>query len=293
MKSLYISLIICLAINMLNAQGVSISETITEPHSSAILDLQSDSKGFLPTRLTTSQRDAIQQPAVGLTIYNTSVKCLEFFNGTTWVSLCNSEQPEFQCGISKIQDVDGNEYATAQIGTQCWMAENLKTTAYKNNTPIPYISVIATWESQTTGAYTWYNFDEATNGNLYGALYNWFAVNTGNLCPDGWRIPLNNDWDNLVNFVGTNPGTKLKSTSGWSSGNGTDDFGFKALPSGRLYYDGINTTSFNQIGSVGYWWVSEQANIDLGNGKWIHSGATVNSNNPHKRLGNSVRCIKE
>ncbi len=85
----------------------------------------------------------------------------------------------YEDGYATVTDIDGNAYNTVTIGNQVWMAENLKTTTYNDGTPIPLVIDGATWGALTTPAYCWYNNDEATNKELYGALYNWYTVNTG------------------------------------------------------------------------------------------------------------------
>ncbi len=144
------------------------------------------------------------------------------------------------------------------IGTQVWMAENLKTTKYSNitNDPIPNVTAsigTGSWSVLTTGAYCWYGND-AANKPIYGALYNWFAVNTGNLCPAGWHVPSDAEYLTMELFLGmspgtsagqvgawtdrgTNQGTQMKNTTGWAppNENGTNTSGFSALPGGYRY----------------------------------------------------------
>ena len=111
-----------------------------------------------------------------------------------------------------ISDVEGNTYRTVIIGEQEWMAENLQTTTYRNGEPIDYPGDDdAAWRDNTTGAYTWYNNEQAM-GEAYGALYNWHAViNPDGLCPDGWRMPDHEDWLYLTDYVGDEMGNQLKS----------------------------------------------------------------------------------
>jgi hypothetical protein len=90
-----------------------------------------------------------------------------------------------------IADVDGNLYKTIQIGTQIWMAENLKTTRFNDGAPIPYVTDDIEWEKLTTPGYCWYDNDPSSFKDIYGALYNWYAVNTYKLCPIGWHVPTN------------------------------------------------------------------------------------------------------
>jgi len=156
-----------------------------------------------------------------------------------------------------ISDIDGNTYKTIQIGHQTWMAENLKTTKYSDGTSIRLISQDRpTLESP---AYCWFNDDPNTYKPIYGALYNWFTVNTGKLCPEGWHVPNREEWTTLEGWLleGGGVGGKMKEsgTIHWASPNvgATNESGFTALPSGRDSYaiwwhsDGLLDLRFNEV----------------------------------------------
>jgi uncharacterized protein (TIGR02145 family) len=151
---------------------------------------------------------------------------------------------------------DGNIYYTVTIGSQIWMGENLSTTKFRDETVIPFVTDPAIWVESTGSGYTWYNNNEAGYKVPYGAMYNWFAVNSGKLCPYGWHIPTNSEWTNLLTYLGGEDfaGGKLKeiSTIYWNSPNSgaTNEFGFAALPGGDRSDEGV----FNSIGFEGYWW---------------------------------------
>jgi uncharacterized protein (TIGR02145 family) len=139
----------------------------------------------------------------------------------------------------KILDGSGNEYTFVTIGTQDWLVENLKTTKYNDGTDIPLVTDNTAWGSLTENeepGYCWYDNDQATYGDTYGALYNWHTVNPGNPCPIGWHVPSDAEWTELTDYLAANghsgtEATALKATSGWPDGyNGTDDYGFTALP---------------------------------------------------------------
>ena len=158
-----------------------------------------------------------------------------------------------------ITDADGNVYTSVTIGTQEWMTENLRTTKYSDGNAIPNITDNTAWSNLSTGA--WCNYDNSSsNGITYGKLYNWYAVNTSKLCPTGWHVPTDAEWTVLTGYLTNNghsgaEGTALKATSGWSSVNGTDDYGYYGwlgLPGGYRH----NYGSFDYIGSIGYWWSS-------------------------------------
>ncbi|TFH49519.1 MAG: hypothetical protein E4G92_01750 [Bacteroidia bacterium] len=203
-----------------------------------------------------------------------------------------------------INDVEGNKYKTVAIGSQLWMAENLKATLYNDNTQIPNVTLNAAWTTLTTDAYCWAQNDEATYKSLYGAIYNWYAVETGKLCPAGWHVPSDADFAAMeinlgltpiqaaaVEWRGTDQGKQLKSTTGWNIGeNGTNTSGFTALPAGyRAYATGIS----EGLGLITYWWtaIEQDAAMALyrrldGNNEGVYRAAT------YKRAGKSVRCVK-
>jgi uncharacterized protein (TIGR02145 family) len=159
-----------------------------------------------------------------------------------------------------VSDVDGNNYKIITIGTQTWMAENLKTTKYKNGISINNETNLNFWSSIQTGLYCWQNNDPATYKDTYGAFYNWYAVNSGNLCPNGWHIPTNNEWNTLITYLGgeTVGKGKLKEISNehWLNPNtgATNSSGFSAVPSGYVY------GGFTPVGYYAIWWTATEAN---------------------------------
>jgi len=162
--------------------------------------------------------------------------------GICWSNTQNSET---------VTDVDGNIYHTITIGTQTWMVENLRTTKYKDGTPI---AVISGYHSTNPGYSTYAN--SSSNKTIYGLLYNWYAVDTGNLAPEGWRILTSNDWETLIEYLGgfEDAGSKLKEsgTIHWESpNNDAMDWGFTALPGGIR--DGGSAT-FRTLKYRGWWW---------------------------------------
>ena len=193
-------------------------------------------------------------------------------------------------------EFDDYTYSVVEIGDQCWFAENLRTTVYADDSDIPWVTGNAAWAGLSTGARCYYDND-ANNGATYGRLYNWHAVNNGSgLCPSGWHVPTDGEWTELEDYLGANDhsgaeGTALKSTSGWNSGgNGTDDFGFSALPGGFRYYI---SGDFNSAGDYGDWWSSSPS----GGLAWARS---LNSLSPvivradgNPRYGFSVRCLRD
>jgi len=192
-------------------------------------------------------------------------------------------------------DVDGNAYTTVTIGTQVWMAENLKTTKYRNGNAIPTNLSNSAWGAATTGAYAIYNND-ASNNTTYGKLYNWYAVaDSRYLCPVGWHVPSDGEWTILENYLGGAfvAGGKLKSISNlWTTPNAgaTNESGFSGLPGGARYNDG----SFNDIGDYDFWWSSTEASSTDAWGRYLNY-SVVNSFRQvlDKRNGFSVRCLRD
>ena len=205
-----------------------------------------------------------------------------------------------------VNDNDGNTYKTIQIGTQVWMAENLKATKYNDGTAIPHITVNATWAAATTGAYSDYSNTPA-NSATYGRLYNWYAVDNNaatkvasnggkNVCPTSWHVPTDAEWTTLTTNLGEESvaGGKLKETgtTHWTSPNpgATNETGFTALPGGNRYNDG----AYGHIGGNGCWWSSTG---DSTADAWVRYMGFLSSNvyrsNLNKLNGYSVRCVRD
>lgn len=189
-------------------------------------------------------------------------------------------------------DESGNTYTAIKIGTQIWMTENLKTTKLNDGTNIKELLTNTSWDTTQTPGYTWYNNDYATYGTTYGALYNYFAVTTLQLCPTGWHVGTYSEWEELMDYIGGDEvsGTMLKEagTTHWSDPNtGIDSFGFKALPGGyRSYID------FYHVRDNGYWW----AGPELSNNHYrymLHYSPRSYSGAITAYTGMSVRCLKD
>lgn len=197
-------------------------------------------------------------------------------------------------------DVDGNIYETVKIGAQEWMAENLKTTTYNDGSGIPNVTDVDEWSELEKGAYAWYDND-VSNNDVYGALYNWYAVETGKLCPDGWRVPTDDDWTHLTDYLGGEDvaAGKLKATGTIEAGTGlwydpntgaTNETGFTAFPGGTRIYDG----TFNSIGYYGNWWSATELSSYSAYDRYMsYYHSNVNSfYDSDKEMGLSVRCLK-
>jgi uncharacterized protein (TIGR02145 family) len=195
-----------------------------------------------------------------------------------------------------VTDGDGNVYISVTIGTQVWMKENLKTTKYNDGTAIPLVTDGAVWEALTTPGYCWYNNDATTYKATYGALYNWYAVNNGKLCPTGWHVPTDAEWTTMTTYLGGEDvaGGKLKEIglTHWQSPNteATNETGFTAVPSGGRYMDG----AFALIGGNGSWWSSSEYLTTDAYYRWVgFDSPTVSRTNGNSHCGFSVRCLKD
>jgi uncharacterized protein (TIGR02145 family) len=197
-----------------------------------------------------------------------------------------------------VTDVDGNVYHTVVIGSQTWMAENLKVLHYNDGTtPIPVVTDPLDWKNRTVAACCIYDNDNA-NFATYGVLYNWYAASNSRLCPKGWHVATNEEWIIMYNWLNdkNNGGGKIKEagTTHWVSPNtgATNSSGFTALPGGeRIYWDG----SFSDIGHRGYTWstTEDEEYPDFAWSGWVrYDKAYLSFSSVDKRNGFSVRCIK-
>jgi uncharacterized protein (TIGR02145 family) len=191
---------------------------------------------------------------------------------------------------------DAKEYKWVKIGIQVWMADNLKTTKYNDGTDIPLVTDNTAWFNLTTPGYCWYNNDKATYGDTYGALYNWYTVETSNLCPSGWHVPTDAEWTTLTDSLGGTSvaGGKLKEagTTHWSSPNtgATNETGFTALPGGARFSLG----PFYFVGSYGHWWSStEDSSTNAWSRNMYCDNADVDREYNDKKFGFSVRCLRD
>jgi uncharacterized protein (TIGR02145 family) len=199
-----------------------------------------------------------------------------------------------------ITDSEGNSYKTVTIGTQQWMAENLKVSKYSDGTSIPNITDNTQWSNLTTGAWSFYNNDVANNVK-YGKLYNWYAVSktsnsNKNVCPTGWHVPTDAEWTVLTEYLGGSnvAGGKMKEagTASWNSPNtdATNTSLFSALPGGYS----IQTGGGNSIGSGGYWWSSTEKDLENAVAIELYKNiGIVNNFKCSKPNGFSVRCLRD
>jgi uncharacterized protein (TIGR02145 family) len=195
-----------------------------------------------------------------------------------------------------VTDIDGNVYETVTIGSQVWMAENLKVTHYRNGDAIPNVTDGTTWSESSSGAYCEYNND-INNVATYGRLYNWFAINDSrNIAPAGWHVPTDAEWQTLVDYLGGNTvaGGKLKEsgTSHWYSPNtgATNESGFSGLPGGCR----TNYGNYGSIGTYAFFWSATEDNSNYAWYCYLNcSNSEVYRVNSNKHYGFSVRCVKD
>jgi uncharacterized protein (TIGR02145 family) len=229
-----------------------------------------------------------------------SIIWVALFAGVMLISSCEKEDKNIN-DDSNLND-DGNTYASVSIGNQVWMKENLKTTKYNDGTAISEITENNDWKTFGIGAgYCWYQNDQSTYKDKYGALYNWEAVNSNKLCPVGWHVPSDTEWQQLQAFLSQNghhneEGTALKTTAEWTDqwgnplGQGTDNYGFSAYPAGAR----TETGAFTNKGMSSTWWTSNE----FSDAAAISYGVSAYNNflskgSSSKSFGRSVRCIKD
>jgi len=205
---------------------------------------------------------------------------------------------------------DNQVYSEVKIGTQIWMGENLRATTFNDGTPIAQVKGTDEWASLLTPAYCWYDNDRSAYKDTYGPLYNWYAVNSGKLCPIGWHAPTNAEWDTLelfldpgidTVFLSREPvaGTKLKERGNlhWQlldSLPGTNESGFSALPAGCRTVYGV----FWGVGERAGFWSSTEVSHSPADAESREIREGEGSNNlfdfgNYKKFGFSVRCIKD
>ncbi|WP_439185856.1 fibrobacter succinogenes major paralogous domain-containing protein [Carboxylicivirga taeanensis] len=231
----------------------------------------------------------------------------------TSFSACDNEDEnpdnskDFDYGT--LLDQDGNTYKTITIGEQEWMAENLKTTKYNDGTEIPLIIGDFDWANMTSAGYCWFDNDYESYGETYGAIYNWYVIETNKLCPSGWHVPTDSDWKELEKtmgmtnseietergYRGINEGSKLAGKKElWDDGEleknpSFGEAGFLAIPSGIR-----EEAYFLQPGMSGVWWTATENNVEKA---WIRMINFNRSNiwrmDGSKAGGYSIRCVKD
>jgi Fibrobacter succinogenes major domain (Fib_succ_major). len=202
----------------------------------------------------------------------------------------------------KMTDQEGNEYKTIVIGTQIWMAENLRTTKFRDDTNIPNIGY-GKWQIYDPGVYCSYNNTiDPVSIATYGRLYNWYTVtNSHNLAPIGWHVPTDADWTTLINYLGGEAvaGGKMKETgtTHWIAPNtgATNESGFTSLPSG-LRGSSVPEPFFSNMGGCSYYWSSTEPGPNYAVGRFCrldNDNASVYRYDNYKMQGFAVRLVKD
>lgn len=176
------------------------------------------------------------------------------------------------------------------IGAQAWMAKNLEITTFRNGDTIPQAASDEAWTIAGQNKQPAYCY----NGETYGKLYNWYAVNDPRgLAPEGWHIPTDAEWTQLSDYLGGKgvAGKKMKSTSGWNNkGNGTNESGFNGLPGG--FRNNLGTFSYQ--GDGGFWWSASEFYSDGAYSRYLlHSNDYLSRASDNEDLGFSVRCLRD
>ncbi len=289
---------------------VAINKDGTEPEISAMLELKSTNKGFLPPRMTENEIKNIVNPANGLMVFNTNNNKVYIFISidNEWKEInygAETIAEFFPCGDALIDSRDGQSYTTVQIGTQCWMAENLNIG-----------TMIIGDENQTNnGIIEKYCYNNNTsNCDTYGGLYQWYeamqyitTTGTQGICPTGWHLPTDDEYKTLemqlgmssldannTGWRGTDEGSKLSGNEPlWMNGNldqntnfGTS--GFACLPGGLRYTGG----SLGLLSKYIYLWTSSESSTYSWSRSLSYYYAQVYRSFNHRTYGLSVRCLR-
>ncbi|MFK5854772.1 MAG: FISUMP domain-containing protein [Bacteroidota bacterium] len=297
MKTIKIILLAMLISFVLNTMAqVAINNDGSSPDASAMLEVKSTDKGFLTPRMTLSEIESISNPANGLIVFNnTDNKFYAFISiDNEWKEILygtGTITPPWICGNVLVDTRDSQPYTTVQIGTQCWMAENLNIgTRIDGGDQQTDNSIIEKF---------CYN-DNTSNCDIYGGLYLWAEMMQYNttegvqgICPNGWHLPADEEWTTLTNYLGgaSVAGEKMKSTSGWNNnGNGTNSSGFNALPGGLRH----SSRYFDLLGDYSFSWSSTE---HIGTNAWYrklyYNYDAVIRESSIKWFSYSVRCLKD
>jgi uncharacterized protein (TIGR02145 family) len=201
-------------------------------------------------------------------------------------------QQTFNTTQQAVTDIDGNTYNSFQIGTQVWMSENLKTSRYRNGGSIPYVVGNSDWQALTTGAWSYYENDDANN-SIYGKLYNWFATQGDTICPTGWHVPTGAEWHILADYLGgyNVAGGKMKSvgTAYWQSPNtgATNESGLSIFPGGLRFG---SQGGYYYKGTYAFIWTASGGSQNV---RFDFNGSKMNDNSFDRNFGASIRCLKD
>jgi uncharacterized protein (TIGR02145 family) len=305
MKKAYCAVLFAIIISAPTFAQVGISDSttfISDP--SALLQMESQTKGLVIPRMTTVRQRNIDEPATGLVIFNLDSLEFYYFTGTTWRSVHDDDAicPRWDCGDPLVYD--GYSYPTVVVDTQCWMAKNLNVGIRIDKTVTP----------SDDGVIEKYCFqDQESICDQFGGLYTFnealsYSVLPGatGICPPGWHIPTDEEWKvlegnvdsqypvgdpewNKISLRGYDAGKNLKSADRWVEGSNTDMYGFNALPVGYL--------AFGSYSSIGHYCVYRTSTISSETCGWVRIFAyydgLIRQHNWQKTFGLSVRCLRD
>jgi uncharacterized protein (TIGR02145 family) len=280
---------------------VAVSTDGSAPSNSAMLDVKSSTKGFLPPRMTATQMYAISYPSAGLIVYNTTLSSLFWYDGNSWEIVTNRDGQD--CGTISY---GGQTYHFVVIGTQCWMTTNLNIG----------VAILGSQDQTNNSVIEKFCYDNLTNNcNVYGGLYqwaelvqylngatnttSWSPIPTGNvqgICPSSTHLPDFVEWEILSTYLGgdNHAGGILKETGTvhWASPNtaASDSKGFMALPGGHSTL----TSGFDGITLYGYFWSGSNWNSTNAHGRYLqYNSAGLDWNSFDKNYGFSCRCVRD
>jgi uncharacterized protein (TIGR02145 family) len=218
----------------------------------------------------------------------------------SFTSVVNAQKNHYEA--MPVKDRDGNVYKTITLKDSVWMAENLRTTKFNDGSPIPLIKDRGAWKETKSPGYGWY-YEDADYKKSAGAIYNWHAVGTKRLCPAGWHVPTDKEWNDMMEYAGTevrsgDNAARLKEagTAHWNSPNegATNAIFFNALPAGEISY----FYKEEDKGTRATWWTSSEDRSDnppmnaLTTGLSYDFHSRTGGTNP-KEDGYAVRCKKD
>lgn len=206
-----------------------------------------------------------------------------------------------------LADIDGNVYRAVQIGDQCWMAEDLRTARYRDGSSIPHVTDGTAWAQLNDGA--WCNFENNVDYDaMYGKLYNWYTASNPSICPLGWHLPADVEWQELELALGMptdelnsngfrgaaqNVGGRMKAIGLWNDPNSgaTNEIGFSGLPCGYRTYD---QGMFDNLGVFGYYWSTTGSGTNNAWARGLYYNNVGLSRDAYiKRTGFCIRCVRD
>lgn len=239
---------------------------------------------------------------------STNIPAIIALMAVFYLTSCKKEEAPPEPPAPELVDIDGHVYSVVQIGTQRWMAENLRTSKYRDGSVILNLTDNTSWDLLDVGGWCYYE-NNAAHGATYGKLYNWNAASHPGICPQGWHVPSDAEWQQMQLVLGMptsevdstgirgglqNVGGKMKSTTLWTAPNvgANNESGFSGLPSGGRANIG---SDFFGINIVSEWWSSTEA--PTWGTAWsygLHRGSAGSYRGDEgKKSGKCIRCIKD